>query len=41
MRWAAVVEMDHQETGSPAGASMFGLHSWDHWTQSRLVVGGC
>lgn len=29
--------MDHDDAGSPLGASLLVLHSWDWWSDSRRI----
>lgn len=37
MWWTAMVKMDHEEAGSPVGASLLVLHSWDWWPDSCWI----
>lgn len=32
-----MVKMDHDGAGSPLGASLLVLHSWDWWSDSRQI----
>lgn len=32
-----MVKMDHDDAGSPLGASLLVLHNWDWWSDSRRI----